>query len=65
MDTLLSESTTTLVPAGRLAIYGRMLKMLATDEPYVPLFIQDYNVALSSKHTWPGYNVFEGSAPGC
>jgi len=60
MDTLLSESTTTLVPAGRLAIYGRMLKMLATDEPYVPLFIQDYNVALSSKYTWPGYNVFEG-----
>lgn len=60
MDTLLSESTTTLVPAGRLAVYGRMLKMLATDEPYVPLFIQDYNVALSSKYTWPGYNVFEG-----
>jgi peptide/nickel transport system substrate-binding protein len=60
MDALLNNGTTTLDPAKRLGVYGEMLKMLAADEPYVPLFIQDYNVALSSKYTWPGYNVFEG-----
>ena len=35
-----------------------LLKTLATDLPYVPLYIQDYNVALSGKFTWPNYNVY-------
>jgi hypothetical protein len=32
--------------------------MLGTDLPYVPLYIQNYNVALSSQFTWPNYNVY-------
>jgi peptide/nickel transport system substrate-binding protein len=59
MNALLAAGTTTLDNGKRLAIYTQMLKLLATDEPYVPLFIQDYNIALSSKYTLPGYNVYE------
>ena len=59
MNTLLAEGTATLDTGKRLAIYTQMLKMLANDEPYVPLFIQDYNIALSSKYTLPGYTVWD------
>jgi peptide/nickel transport system substrate-binding protein len=59
MNTLLTEGTTTLQPAKRLSIYNQMLTMLGTDEPYVPLFIQDYNIALSSSYTLPGYTVWD------
>jgi ABC-type transport system substrate-binding protein len=63
MDTLLDEGTTTLEPARRLTIYGQMLNMLATDLPYLPLFIQDYNIALSSKYTLPDYTVWDELGP--
>ena len=52
------RDTPTQDPAQRLAIYGQMLKTLATDLPYVPLYIQDYNVALSGNFRWPSYNVY-------
>jgi ABC-type transport system substrate-binding protein len=58
IDTLIKAGETTQDSARRLAIYGQMLKTLATDLPYVPLYIQDYNVALSSNFTWPNYNVY-------
>jgi peptide/nickel transport system substrate-binding protein len=58
MDHLISESTVTQDPARRLTIYGQMLKMLAADLPYVPIYIENYNAALSIKYTWPGYNVY-------
>jgi peptide/nickel transport system substrate-binding protein len=58
IDTLIKAGETTQDPVQRLAIYRQMLKTLATDLPYVPLYIQDYNVALSGKFTWPNYNVY-------
>jgi peptide/nickel transport system substrate-binding protein len=63
VDALLKEGVTTEDPAKRLSIYGQVLKTLGTDEPYVALYDEDYNVALSSKFTWPGYDVYtqEGS----
>jgi peptide/nickel transport system substrate-binding protein len=57
-DTLIKSAEATQDDAGRLAIYGQLLKMLGTDLPYVPLYIQNYNVALSSQFTWPGHNVY-------
>jgi hypothetical protein len=36
---------------------GRV-KDLATDVPYVPIYIQDDSVALSSKYTWPGFDYY-------
>ena len=58
IDTLINEGTTTLDPAKRLAIYGQLLKIIGTDLPWVPIYIEDYNFALSSKYTWPNYNVY-------
>ena len=57
-DTLIKDGETTQGDAQRLSIYGQLLTMLATDVPYVPLYEEDYNVALSSQFTWPGYNVY-------
>jgi peptide/nickel transport system substrate-binding protein len=58
IDTLIKAGETTQGSAQRLTIYGQMLKTLATDVPYVPLYVEDYNVALSSQFTWPDYNVY-------
>ena len=58
IDSLINQGTATQDPAKRLTIYGQMLKMLATDVPYVPIYIENYNAALASKFTWPGYNVY-------
>jgi peptide/nickel transport system substrate-binding protein len=58
IDRLLSESTATQDSAQRLDIYRQILQKLGTDLPYVPLYVENYNAALSSKFTWPGYNVY-------
>jgi peptide/nickel transport system substrate-binding protein len=55
-DTLIKDGNTSQNPISRLAIYGQMLRIVATDVPYVPLFIADYNLALSSKFSYPGFN---------
>ena len=41
IDTLLSEGLSTLNPAQRLATYDKMLEIVGTDLPYVPLLVQD------------------------
>jgi peptide/nickel transport system substrate-binding protein len=58
VDTLLQAGVAAQDPAQRLSIYGQLLKQVGTDLPYVSLYDEDYNVALSSKFTWPGYNVY-------
>ena len=64
MDTLIAQSTQ--VPNGlrRLAIYGKMLKQIATDAPYVPLASLSWTVVLSDKFVWPHYpGVFQAGVP--
>jgi peptide/nickel transport system substrate-binding protein len=56
VDTLIKEGNSSQASATRLAIYAKMLRILATDVPYVPLFIADYNMAISSKFSYPGFN---------
>jgi len=56
MDQLLTESVGTVNPAKRLAIYGKILRQVADQVPYIALFMQDYNMALSSKYSWPEFN---------
>ena len=34
-----------------------MLHILATDVPYVPLYVQDYAVGLAPQYTWPTFNA--------
>jgi peptide/nickel transport system substrate-binding protein len=58
VDTLISNGVTTQNPAQRLAIYGQMLKTLATDVPYVPLYLEDYNLALATRFRWPQFTVY-------
>jgi peptide/nickel transport system substrate-binding protein len=41
-------------PVRRLGLYGQLLKELATDVPYVPLYTAGFPMALSNKFVWTG-----------
>jgi peptide/nickel transport system substrate-binding protein len=56
VDALLRQGITTVNPARRLAIYGKLLQRLALDVPYVPLFTKTGNLAISSRFSWPAFN---------
>jgi ABC-type transport system substrate-binding protein len=60
-DALLAAGVTTASPAQRLDIYGQILKDVAVDVPYVPLYQSYAYLALSSKVTLPplGNDSFE------
>jgi peptide/nickel transport system substrate-binding protein len=59
MDDLVVKGLSTADRAKRLAVYGDILKRLATDVPYMPLFVSPASYALSSKFTWNGFHAFE------
>jgi peptide/nickel transport system substrate-binding protein len=63
IDTLMSEGLSTLDPAKRLAIYGQMLRIIATDIPYIPLFVQYTGLALSSQYSWSGFTQWSSLGP--
>ena len=58
VDTLLQAGVAAQDPAKRLSIYGQLLKRIDADLPYISLYDEDYNVALSSKFSWPNYNIY-------
>lgn len=43
--------------------FGAYTRPLATDVPYVPPYLQDYNFALSSKYKWPAFNPYYNQRP--
>ena len=51
VDELLARGLAKSKPAIRLAIYGQILRMVATDVPYVPLFNFDSYIVVSNKVT--------------
>ncbi len=51
MDDLITAGISTNDVAKRLSIYGEIMRMVATDVPYVPLFVPDENVAVSTNFT--------------
>jgi peptide/nickel transport system substrate-binding protein len=63
VDDLLDQGKSTSVPAKRFAVYSKLLQRLATDVPYIPLFVQNDLLGLSSKVTWPGFNNFWINGP--
>jgi peptide/nickel transport system substrate-binding protein len=63
VDRLLSASVATTDPTKRLAIYGRLLKRLATDVPYIPLYSGGNGLAISSKLTWSSIDDFWANRP--
>jgi ABC-type transport system substrate-binding protein len=52
-DKLLTQSDSVYNPAQRLAIYGKIVKILGTDLPMVPLFSADYTAAIGNNVSWP------------
>jgi ABC-type transport system substrate-binding protein len=59
-NSLLASGLATSDPGRRLAIYGQLLKQVAADVPYVPLFSGNNFVALSSKYTLPRFPCYPG-----
>jgi peptide/nickel transport system substrate-binding protein len=53
---LISQSLTITNSAKRLAVYAKMLKMLGTDVPYVPIYLVDEKLAISKKFSWPTFD---------
>jgi peptide/nickel transport system substrate-binding protein len=58
VDKLLAAAIATNDPAKRFVAYSKLLKLLATDVPYVPLFVTDVSYAISKNFSWPDFNPF-------
>jgi peptide/nickel transport system substrate-binding protein len=58
VDALMADGVRTLNPTKRLAIYGKILKIVSSDVPYDPLYTKSVNLALSPKFTFKNFNVF-------
>jgi ABC-type transport system substrate-binding protein len=56
VDQLLDAGLATSDAAKRFAIYSQIVRRMATDEPYVPLFLVDSAIAVSNKFAVPGFN---------
>jgi peptide/nickel transport system substrate-binding protein len=54
---LIDAGVSTSSAAKRFAIYGKLLKQVAADEPYVPLFQEDVILALKPNLRYPTYNA--------
>jgi peptide/nickel transport system substrate-binding protein len=50
VDALLKQGISTLNVPKRLAIYGKLMRRLATDMPYVPLYEETANIAIVPKY---------------
>jgi peptide/nickel transport system substrate-binding protein len=53
VDQLLNAGTASTSAAARFPIYSKLVHELAANLPYVPLFLTDFSIALSSKYTVP------------
>jgi peptide/nickel transport system substrate-binding protein len=54
---LIDAGVSTSNPAKRFATYSALLRQVAADEPYVPLFQEDVIVALKPNLLYPTYNA--------
>jgi ABC-type transport system substrate-binding protein len=57
-DALITTAAALTNPAKRFANYAKLLRILANDEPYVPLYNGQTYAALDSKFTWPSFNGY-------
>jgi peptide/nickel transport system substrate-binding protein len=58
VDKLIAEGFTTATSAARLNVYKQLLDQFAENVPFVPLFLEDGTVALTSQYTWPSFDSF-------
>jgi peptide/nickel transport system substrate-binding protein len=58
VDQLLATGVTTLEPAKRFTIYSELLQNFAVNVPFVPLFTENYFLALSNRFTLRGLDFW-------
>ena len=58
VDGLLATGTTSDDSAQRFAAFSGVVRQMSADVPYVPLYLHEVSIALSSKFTDPGYNYW-------
>ena len=58
MDALIAAQNRSVDPETRAAVIRQALRLGATDVPYIPLWYQDFAVALSSKYTYSGVSTW-------
>jgi peptide/nickel transport system substrate-binding protein len=63
VDQLLARGLAATRPLARLAIYGELLKKVATDLPYVPLFNFDSYTVLSTKFAMAPLDILNYQLP--
>jgi peptide/nickel transport system substrate-binding protein len=56
VDTLLKEGITATSNAKRFGVYSKLLQIVGTDVPYIPLFVTDNTVALANGFSWPTFS---------
>jgi ABC-type transport system substrate-binding protein len=58
VDQLMTAGIATTSPAKRFPIYAQLLRTLAADEPYVPIYSEDEGAAVSTKFSVSGFSQF-------
>jgi peptide/nickel transport system substrate-binding protein len=58
VDRSLTEGTNTYNSADRFAAFSDVLRQMSADVPYVPLYLTDFTVALSSKFSDSAFNYW-------
>jgi peptide/nickel transport system substrate-binding protein len=58
VDKLLQEEIEALNPTRRLHLIGKLLKIVATEAPYVPLYTRDLQCTLSNRYVLPTFSTW-------
>ncbi|MEV6986005.1 ABC transporter substrate-binding protein [Sphaerisporangium sp. NPDC051017] len=58
VDELIDRAAGTTEPHERFSIYSQILKIVAEDVPFVPLYAADNHLATSGDFTWPTFNTY-------
>jgi ABC-type transport system substrate-binding protein len=61
-DALIAAGLQEANSAKRMATYGKLLRLLAVDLPYVPISVAPAVAGLASKFAWPNYFAFAVSS---
>jgi ABC-type transport system substrate-binding protein len=58
MDALINEQNKSVTLSQRAAIIAKALRLAATDVPYIPLWYQQFAVALNSKYRYSNVSTW-------
>ena len=59
VDKLLMTGSTTSNKPQRFAAFSGIVRLMAADVPYVPLYLHDFSIALAPGFKMPGYNYWQ------